>query len=341
MRTEKRILSFAITVVLSLSLATTLHAAATSLDFDFYKGKLITYIVATKPGGGYDAYARLINKYLQKYIPGSTVMVKNVAGGGHIIGANETYLAKPDGLTIGTFNTGLIFSQILGFEGIKFDLAKYSWIGKANSEHRVLVVSAKSPYKTIKDLIESKEPIKLGSAGAGTSSSNEALILGEALGFPVKMTYGYGGREAEIAMMRGEITGTEGSYTGLVNFIKSKESRVLLQIAGKKHQDLPDVPLGRDLKLSDRGKKLVALIAATAELGRLTAAPPNTPPERLGVLRDAYKKAMADPNLLKDAQKLGLEIDPGYGDDVAKLMNEAIHQPAENVAMLKKTIKVE
>jgi len=81
-------------------------------------------------------YARLIGKYMQKYLPGSTVIVKNVPGAGHIIGANETYLAKTDGLTIGTFNTGLIYSQIAGLPGIRFDLAKYSWIGKTGNGYR-------------------------------------------------------------------------------------------------------------------------------------------------------------------------------------------------------------
>ncbi|MFH1077639.1 MAG: tripartite tricarboxylate transporter substrate-binding protein [Pseudomonadota bacterium] len=106
--------------------------------------------MATKPGGAYDAYARLIGKYMQKYLPGSTIIVKNLPGAGHIIGANETYLAKSDGLTIGTFNTGLIYSQIVGQTGIRFDLGKYNWIGKANAEPRVFIVSIKSPYKSIK-----------------------------------------------------------------------------------------------------------------------------------------------------------------------------------------------
>ncbi len=102
-----------IATTLTFSFATI--ASAANPDIDFYKGKVIGYIVATKPGGAYDAYARLIGKYMQKYLPGSTVIVKNIPGAGHIIGANETYLAKPNGLTIGTFNTSMIYSQIVGW----------------------------------------------------------------------------------------------------------------------------------------------------------------------------------------------------------------------------------
>jgi tripartite-type tricarboxylate transporter receptor subunit TctC len=317
------------------------RAAAVSPDFGFYKGKVVNYIVATKPGGGYDAYARTIGKYMQKHIPGSTVIIKNMPGAGHIIGANETYQAKPDGLTIGTFNTGLVYSQIVGFRGIKFDLAKYSWIGKASSETRVFVVSVNSPYKSFKDVLDSKEPLKLAASGVGTAAYNDVLIVAAATGAPLKVIPGYGGREGEMAMMRGEVVGQIGSYIGLISFIKAKECRVLLQIAAKKHKDLPDVPLAAELNFSEKAKKILAVIDSVAELGRLTAGPPNIPAARLQVLRDAYKKALADPEFLKDAAKMDLDLDPGFGDDVARLVKAGINQPQENLEILRKIIKIE
>lgn len=326
-------------VLLVLSLAGA--AGAASSDYNFYKGKVINYIVATKPGGGYDAYARVIGKYMQKYIPGSTVIVKNLPGAGHIIGANETYLAKSDGLTIGTFNTGLIYSQIVGFPGVKFDLAKYSWIGKASSETRVLIVGNNTPFKTIKDILDSKEPIKMAASGVGTAAYNDVLITAAATGANFKVIPGYGGREGEMAMLRGEVVGQIGSYIGLAAFIKAKECRVLLQIAAKKHRDLKDIPLASELKISEKAKKILAVIDSTAELGRLTAGTPNIPAARLQVLRDAYRKALADPGLLKEAAKMDMDIDPSYGEDVAKLVRSAINQPPENMELLKKIIKIE
>ena len=316
-------------------------ATAAPADLNFYKGKVINYIVATKPGGGYDAYARVIGKYMQKHIPGATLIVKNVPGAGHIIGANETYLAKPDGLTIGTFNTGLIYSQIVGFQGIRFDLAKYGWIGKASSETRVFIVGVNTPYKTIKDVLESKEPLKMAASGVGTAAYSDVLIVTAATGAPLKVIPGYAGREGEMAMLRGEVAGQIGSYIGLTAFIKAKECRVLLQIAAKRHKDLKDVPLASELKISEQAKKILAVIESTAELGRLTAGPPNIPAGRLQVLRDAYKKALSDPGFLKEAAKMDLDIDPDYGDNVAKLVKAAINQPPENMEILKKIIKVE
>src|SRR3954471_547589 len=115
---------------------------------DFFKGKTVTYIVATAPGGGYDLYGRLVAEYMQKYLPGSTFIVKNVPGAGNLIGTNLLYASKADGLTIGTFNTGLIYAQMVGREGIRFDLTKLSWIGKSSSDPRVITINAKSPIKS-------------------------------------------------------------------------------------------------------------------------------------------------------------------------------------------------
>ena len=106
--------------IVASGLSTTAAAAQTGADF--FKGKTITYIVATAPGGGYDLYGRLSAEYMQKYLPGSTFVVKNVPGAGHLIGANTIYASKADGLTIGTFNTGLIYNQLIQREGVHFDL---------------------------------------------------------------------------------------------------------------------------------------------------------------------------------------------------------------------------
>src|SRR6202012_589999 len=68
---------------------------------DFFKGKVITYIVSTAPGGGYDTYGRLVARYMQSHIPGSKIIIRNVPGAGHVVGANTIYASNPNGLTFG------------------------------------------------------------------------------------------------------------------------------------------------------------------------------------------------------------------------------------------------
>ena len=69
----------------------------------FYKGKNITWIIPYNPGGGYDAYTRVIAPYFEKYT-GATVVCKNEPGAGSLIGTNKLYQSEPDGLTVGIIN---------------------------------------------------------------------------------------------------------------------------------------------------------------------------------------------------------------------------------------------
>lgn len=339
MKAKKGLYLFIMVGFFVLSCVTNLYAASSALDF--YKGKVIDYIVATTPGGGYDAYARLIGRYMQKYILGSTIVVKNVPGAGHIVGANETYFAKPDGLTIGTFDKGLVISQLIGLKGVRFDMAKFNYIGKATSEPRVMVVGKKSPYKTIKEFMESKETIRMGTSGVGSSAHNETLIFIAATGARhLKAVPGYPGNDLNMAIMRGDVGATINSYDNLFNFIREGEARVLLKFTKKNITGLDNanLPTVWDIITSEKGRKLLAVVAQLGEIGRLTTAPPNVPADRLAVLRDAYKKAMADPELIKEGQKEGFEFDPGYGDDVLKLVKDALNQPQDNVVLLKEII---
>ncbi len=125
----------------------------------------MTYIVATAPGGGYDTYGRLVADFMQKHLPGSTFVVRNMPGAGHLVGTNAINASKPDGLTIGTFNTGLIYNQLINADGVRFDLSKMSWIGKAASESRVVAIASQSPIKTWQDFVALKEPVNFAVAG--------------------------------------------------------------------------------------------------------------------------------------------------------------------------------
>lgn len=305
---------------------------------DFFKGKTLIYIVATSPGGGYDTYARLIAKHMKKYLPVSKIIVKNVPGAGHIIGANQLYAAKPDGLTIGTFNTGLIYAQLLKREGIKFDLAKFTYLGKAASDPRTILMSTKSDIKSFDDLKKAKEPVKFAAAGPGSAAYNEIKMLNGALNLNIKLITGYRGQEGEMAMMRGEVEGQMASLSSILPFVKNGYGRIILQIGGSPSPELGNVPIAADIIPEGQGKSIVALIGSQAELARLTAAPPGVPADRARVLVNAYKSALEDPELRAAAKKLGRPIVPLYGDDVAKRIKAALNQSPETVALVKSVL---
>src|SRR5688572_13150461 len=306
-------------------------AAQAQSGADFFNGKTVTYIVATAPGGGYDVAGRLVAEYMQKYLPGSTFVVKNLPGAGHIVGTNTIYASKPDGLTIGTFNTGLIYNQLINADGVKFDLSKMSWIGKVSSEPRVLVTSAQSKVKTFPDLMKSTEEVKFATAGIGAANYVEVSSLTNILKLPVKVLTGYNGNEEFLAMRRAEVDGGMGSRASYEPFVKEGHGRFIAQIGGRDK----DVPQLKDMIQDKNGLAFVALMQSQAEIARLTAGPPDIPADRLAALREAYKKALEDKELQEKAARLGRSVEPAYGDDVAKMIKEALNQTPGVIAVVR------
>lgn len=301
----------------------------------YYKEKTVTYIVASAPGGGYDAYARLVADYMQKHLPGSTFIVKNVPGAGHMVGANTIYASKPDGLTIGSFNTGLIYNQIIKQQGVRFDLIKMTWIGKASTDPRVLVMAQHTPINTFAEFLAHKSTLNFATSGIGGANYVEVTMMTSAMKWPVKLLHGYNGLEDQMAMRRGEIAGGLGSRSTFEPFVKNGFGRMIVQIGGNDK----DVPQLRDLVSDPKVRPLIALIESQGEIARLTAGPPDIPADRLKALQDAYRKAMADPELVAKANKSDRPVEPAIGDDVHRMIKAALQQSPETVSLLTEAMK--
>ena len=301
---------------------------------EFYKGKIVSYIVATAPGGGYDAYGRLVAEYMQKHLPGSTFLVKNVPGAGHLIGANAIYGSRADGLTIGSFNTGLIYNQLIKQDGVKFDLARFTWIGKAGSDPRVITMTNQSKITTFAELKASGAPLNFATSGLGSANHVEITMLTNVLKLPIKLLSGYNGNEDQLAMRRGEVAGGLGSRSSYDQFVKNGYGRFIVQIGGRD----TDVPQLGAIEQGAEAMALIRLVGSQAEVARLTAGPPDIAADRAGALRDAYKLALEDKDLQARAEKLERPVEPAYGDAVLKLVRTALDQPPELIAELKRAL---
>jgi tripartite-type tricarboxylate transporter receptor subunit TctC len=309
--------------------------AAAQTGADFYKGKTVTYIVSTAPGGGFDLYGRLVADGMQKYLPGSTFVVKNVPGAGHLIGTNTIYASKPDGLTIGTFSTGLLYNQLVKLDGVQFDLEKMSWIGKASSDPRVLTLGVQVPVKSFKELQDYKQTINFATSGIGSAAYVETVMLTRALKLPAKILTGYQGTDDQLAIRRGEVHGSISSRSSWEAFVKNGYGRFVVQIGGNQ----TDVPQLAGLVTDPAAKALVALVQSQGDISRLTAGPPGIPQDRLDALRGAYRKAMEDPEMQAKASKLERPLEPAYGEDVRQMVKAALTQSPETIALLKEALE--
>ena len=307
---------------------------ARAADSSMLSGKTITYIVATGAGGGYDAYGRLVARYMQKHLPGSRIIVRNVPGAGHIVGANTLYAARPDGLTIGSFNTGLIYDQLMQREGVLFDLRKFAWIGKAAADTRALLIASNSGFKNFEDLQRSKAPVKFASSGVGAADYVETRIIADVLHVNAQIIPGFTGNAGEMSMLRREVAAKVSTVDSMEDFVKGGHGFWALALTGDASA-LPGVPRAMSYAKDDRVRRLLTLIDTMSEIGRLTAAPPATPRNILDTERRAYDAAVKDPEFLADAKKIGLPISPATGEVVEAKINQALAQSPETVAFLK------
>jgi tripartite-type tricarboxylate transporter receptor subunit TctC len=329
---------FRVLAVALLFAAGLVQGAAISTAGSF-EGKTITYIISTKPGGGYDDYGRLIAKYMEKHLPGTTFSVKNLPGAGQRVGAETIYGSAPDGLTIGTFNNGLIYGQIAGVYGDKLDLSKMSWIGKAASDSRVVVVAAKSGFVSVDDFRKAGRPLKVAVNGKSSSSHFESVLLAKLLNLNFQNIFGYEGNDGTLGLMRGDVDVNIGSRSSLQSFVDSGEGRIVLGFGSGVDADVPQ--LSSLITPEGEQKAILALIESQGRYTRVTAGPPGMPADILKELRDAYLAALADPALLAEAATAKLPIVPAGGDELAAVIASSLQLSPEIVAEIKSLVETE
>jgi tripartite-type tricarboxylate transporter receptor subunit TctC len=306
-----------------------------------FAGKTVTIIVGYKPGGGYDATARLLARHLPKHIPGRpSVIVQNMPGANSVIAANHVYnVAKPDGLTIATFNRNLPIAQLTGVEGVKYDMTKFAWIGSAANESTILAIRADLPYKTFDELRKAKETVVIGSTGPGANTHDFPLLLKELVGVNLKIVSGYSSSaDIMLAVERKEVDGRAGSFTSLRPFIERGVVRPVVR-ARSTEPGIDQLPVDESFAPNPRAKAIMALRSAPELVARPYVMPPKTPADIVKVMREAFAKAIQDPELVAEGKKSKMELEYTSGDQAQKILADVMNQPKDLVQEFAKYIK--
>ena len=310
----------------------TVIAAASAINFasmaqaqEFLKDKTLTFIVGYSPGGTYDQYTRLIARHISKHVAGNpTRIVENMPGAGGIIAANHLYnRVKPDGLTIVAWASPLILQHVMGNEATKFDGRKVGWVGIPGPYDTACHFNRESRIRTVDDWFASKRPLKIASIGPGTSLSDVPKLLKAALGLPLDMVEGYkGGAEARLAVESGEVDGLCASWQATKvswrSQMQSGKIHVVLQATLKSHPDLKSVPLAINYAKTDEARTLLRVADNVHVYQFPYSVAPGTSPERLQVLQQGFIKTLRDPELVAEAKKADLEVEPIDGPTTAK-----------------------
>jgi tripartite-type tricarboxylate transporter receptor subunit TctC len=327
-------------VVLAASFAGVLSQPAIAEE-PYFKGRTVKLVVTQGPAGYYDIGARLMARHWGKFIPGQpTVVVQNQTGAAGVGLANRfaAGAVENDGTTLGVLQRGVPQYAFIGYQGVRFDPLKLTWVGSLSSyatDSYVLIVNASHPAKTVTELADPKVLTRLGANNAGSTNLAFSLLARELFKLNVNIIRGYEGTAPIfLAQERHEVDGVVAAYstilTSMAETWAKKEVVPVVQFGRKSRlPELAQVPIARELVKDGPDRALLEF----AELPFFTAfpiaGPAGVPPGRLAMLQQALMEMAKDPEFLADAKKVNFDIDPIDGDAVREALTHASKTPKD------------
>lgn len=254
-------------------------------------GETIRWLVPSRPGGGYDAYSRLIQPFLEHRLA-ARVLIENHPDAGGVVGAIMLRDAAPDGRTLGIINaSGLLAANAIEGHLAPDPVTDFTILGQVVRNHVVMFTGRDSGLIDLVSLLQAAQsrPIVIGVRDLGSTSFYSAPVAAELLGMDYDLVSGYVGSPARtLAVMRGEVDIVLGHFDSVQGQVQAGELIPLLQLTDLAVSGL-DVPrLGGPEGIASQrapltgrtpqeAEQLAADLAAVVGAGRLAAGPPGLP----------------------------------------------------------------
>ena len=288
----------------ALAAAVGLAALPAAAQGTWPTGKTISYVVPFAAGGTTDTLGRLIGQQLGTAL-GTTVVVENKGGAAGSIGSEAAARAAPDGYTLlgGTVSSHAINVSLypkLGYDPIK----SFSPVTLIGTNPVVLVVSANSPRKTLKDVLAAAKGKEggLSSASAGTGSSQHLAVELLAFKSGVKFTHiPYKGSGPAIQdVISGQVDMMFDTTVVAAPHIQSGKLRAIAVTSPKRLASMPDVPT-----VAESGVN--GLADFQVQSWQAIFVPANTPAPIVTRLHDEIRKILAQPDMQTRLKGFGME----------------------------------
>ena len=309
---------------------------------NFYEGKTVTVLIGAK-SGSLEIAAQIVSHHLGKYLPGKpAVILQHMPGAAHLLATNNVFnVAKPDGLTILAANPNVAIAQLSKIEQVRFDVRKFQWLGSSGADGVMFSIRPDLPYKSADEIKKADRELIAGTTGPGSNAHDFPLLLKEFAGFKLKLVPGYpSNSDVLLALERKEVD----AWSALATTIKLAADRGAVRPLVRGRVALPgfeNLPIDEDLATSALGKSLMAIKSIPGSIGRAFAVPPATPSDRVAQLRDAFAKAIKDPELIEEAKKAKIEVQYISPEQVLKDFNALMNQTPDTLKEMGKYIKAE
>ena len=320
-------------LALAAALAAAVAAPAAADDVaDFFRGRQITYVIQAGAGGYYGLNGRLIADHMGRFIPGNpSIVPQHMPGAGGIKAANHAYNVAPkDGTVMAMLSADLAVVQRMKPEAVRYDAAKFNWIGSIYPFSQVLSIYHTANVKTLDDL--KKKEIVLGHTGRSSHNYMQGVLLAKYYGLKLRNVAGYrGGSDLYLAMERGEVHGRIGSWSSLVatkgDWLARKKIVSLMQAGLERSAALRDVPTMVELAPNDEVREMFAFLSGGTPVGWSACLPPGVPAARVAALRTAWEALLRDPAFQADVKKRKAAIDARTAAQVEAAVKRTLATP--------------
>ncbi|MFC2059601.1 Bug family tripartite tricarboxylate transporter substrate binding protein [Chloroflexota bacterium] len=304
---------------------------------EFYKGKTVQIVTGQSVGGAYDLYARLLAPYLEKRLD-CDVLVKNIPGAGGSNCYNYLYeMAPQDGSVLSVAMTYAIYGKdLLGAEGVRWHATEFNWIAQLGTTPAVMALTSRLPCQNVVEL-QKEKGLRFAATGIGSTATDMAAAVIEALGLDAKIIVGYdGSTETLLGVLRGEAELCFPSEASVLPHVKTGDIRPIAIAGGVRSNAFPDVPLIEEqVTLSEQGRKAYDFRVVGDDVKRTVVAPPNVPEDRVAFLREVFKEICQNEEVAAETAKLSIPIVYLSGAEVAVKIAEAMDRTPEEVEQLK------
>jgi tripartite-type tricarboxylate transporter receptor subunit TctC len=336
---------------LSAMVAASGSATAQSVE-QFYRGRTISFLVASVPGGINDLMARLISRHMGRHIPGNpAIIVQNLASSGLVLANRMFATAEKDGTVIAILERATPQLALQGDPNARFDPLKLNWLGSVSSyanDAYVFWVNASFPARSVADLKAPGAPaVRVGTTGAGATNGIFTQIAKDVLGLrSIQNVRGYrGAAQVFLAQQRGEvdaqIVGHSAIKVGQKALYQAGAFRGLIQFARTtRSPELPDAPTGRELTNDPKALALLAFAEAPFFMALPVTAPPDLPPERAKALQTAFMAMTRDPAFIDEITRMGQDLSPVDGAAVRRIIAQMGETPKDVIAQFNAIVGV-
>jgi tripartite-type tricarboxylate transporter receptor subunit TctC len=333
-----RLPAAAIAAVALLALELPATAQETQSVQAFYAGKTIKLIVGLPPGGGADAYARLVQRHLGRHIAGTpAILIQNMPGAGSLRSVMALNASPEDGTVMAHFSSALLSEAITAPERVRLDFRNYAWLGNVSEDVRVCYLRSASGIRDWRDMIARSEVV-FGATAQGNAGNVDTAMLRNLFGVKLKQVSGYAGSaEKRLAVEKGEIDGDCGGWTSVPDdWLRDRKINVMIRLSPTLVPGMDAaVPFGGDLVRDADERKVYDFLTAPERLGRLFMVAGAVPAARVAALRAGFNAMVADPAFLAEAEQLRLLVTPMAAAEVAQHVRELYATPADLVSRAK------